>query len=82
MELKANFTHDCDCCAFAGSFLSLGEIMDVWVHYGEGGEGALIIRDGDKGDDYRSLPLWAARQATGLVYETAYMLYRSWKGGE
>ena len=82
MELKANWQHDCDDCQLIGTITHLGMPVDVWLHSAEvEPESTLILRDGDEGPDYRSFPLHVAKGMDSLLWQTAYMLYRSLRGG-
>lgn len=82
MELKANWTHDCEECQLIGTFQHLGMPIDVWLHsVEEESDSTLILRDGDEGPAYRSFPLHVAKDMTTLLWTTAYLIYRSLRGG-
>lgn len=50
--IAPHFTHDCDCCTLVGQTAR----ADVY-HHGD----SVIVRTGDAGPDYASLPLRIAR---------------------
>lgn len=63
---EPKFTHDCkdSCCAFHGRFWLNQELKaiswDVWISsplHGSSTIGSLILRSGDDGPQYSSLPL-------------------------